>query len=118
MPAAVIQALIPNLTQTGDGDGADVPALALEVGQDPSSLSLLNGPNVKFGQLVAPEGAADPEAPGSRSRASLLNLTGRARRATPWPAQGSDSLLSRSLSQRSSNFKEAECRLPASPWAP
>jgi hypothetical protein len=47
MPAGVIQALIPNLTQTGDGDGADAPALALEVGQNPSSLSLLNGPDVK-----------------------------------------------------------------------
>jgi hypothetical protein len=37
MPAAVIQALMPCLTQIGDGNGADAPALALEVGQHPRS---------------------------------------------------------------------------------
>jgi len=42
-----------------DGDGADAPALALKVGQDPPSLSLLDGLDVELGQLVPPQGAAN-----------------------------------------------------------
>jgi len=34
-----------------DGDGADAPAFALKVGQDPPSLALLNGLEVELGQL-------------------------------------------------------------------
>ena len=39
----------------------DAPALALEVGQDSSSLPLLDGLNLKLGQLIAAKGAADPK---------------------------------------------------------
>jgi hypothetical protein len=49
------------LDPDGDGDGADAPALAFEVGQHPPSLSLLNGSDVELGQLVLPEGAADQQ---------------------------------------------------------
>src|SRR5258705_1896556 len=59
MPAAVIQALMPCSTQMGDGDGADAPALALEVGQHPPALALLDGLRIELGQLVPPEGAVD-----------------------------------------------------------
>jgi hypothetical protein len=37
----------------------DAPALALEVSQDPSSLPLLAGFELKLGQLIAAEGATD-----------------------------------------------------------
>jgi hypothetical protein len=37
----------------------DAPALALAVGQDPSCLPLLDGLDLKLGQLLAAEGAAD-----------------------------------------------------------
>ena len=47
------------LDPDGDGHGADAPALALEVGQDPTALPLLDGRDVELGQLVSPEGAAD-----------------------------------------------------------
>ena len=49
------------LDPDGDGNGADAPALALKVGQDPPSLSLLDGLDIELGQLVAPEGAADQQ---------------------------------------------------------
>jgi hypothetical protein len=41
-----------------DGDGADTPAFALEIGQHPPSLSLLNGLDVELGQLIPPQGTA------------------------------------------------------------
>ena len=50
---------MPCLTQIGDGDGADAPALALEVGQDPAAFPLLDGRDVELGQFVPPVGAAD-----------------------------------------------------------
>jgi hypothetical protein len=58
MPAAVIQALIPNFTQMGMVTVRMRPPLPSRSASThlPSSL---NGPDVKFGQLVAPEGAAD-----------------------------------------------------------
>jgi hypothetical protein len=40
------------LDPDGDGDGADAAALAFEVGQHPAPLSLLDGLDVKLGQLV------------------------------------------------------------------
>jgi hypothetical protein len=42
-----------------DGDRADARALALEVGQDPPSVSLLDGLDVELGHLVSPQGTAD-----------------------------------------------------------
>jgi hypothetical protein len=42
-----------------DGDGADAPAFALEIGQDHRPLPLLDGLDIELGQFVAPEGAAD-----------------------------------------------------------
>jgi hypothetical protein len=44
-----------------DGDGADAPALALKVGQHPAPLSLLDGLDVKLGQLIPPQRAADQQ---------------------------------------------------------
>jgi hypothetical protein len=58
-----------------DGHGADAPALALEVGQHPPSLPLLNGLDVKLGQLVPPEGAADQK---RQDHGVALALEGRA----------------------------------------
>jgi hypothetical protein len=40
----------------------DAPALALEVGQDSSSLPLLDGLDLKLGQLIAAGGAANQNA--------------------------------------------------------
>ena|SRR5260370_30358097 len=37
----------------------DAPALALKVGQDPFSLPLLDGLDLKLGQFIASEGAGD-----------------------------------------------------------
>jgi len=37
----------------------DAPALALEAGQDPHSLALLDSFELKLGQLIAAEGATD-----------------------------------------------------------
>jgi hypothetical protein len=42
-----------------DCDGADAPAFAFEVGQDPPPFPLLEGFDVEFSQFVPPEGAAD-----------------------------------------------------------
>jgi hypothetical protein len=47
------------LDPDGDGHGADAPAFAFEVSQDPPALSLLNGRDVELGQLVPPQGATD-----------------------------------------------------------
>jgi hypothetical protein len=51
----------PLLDPDRDGDGADAPAFALKVGQDPPSLALLDGLDVELGQLVLPQGAADQQ---------------------------------------------------------
>ncbi len=61
MPAAVIQALIPCLTQIGDGHGADASSLPFKVGQHPPPLALLDGLDVELGQLLPAQGAADQQ---------------------------------------------------------
>jgi hypothetical protein len=55
VPAAVIQALIPALTQIGMATvRMRRPPFALQVGQDPSSHSLPDGLHIEFGQLISP----------------------------------------------------------------
>jgi hypothetical protein len=49
--------MIALLDPDWDGDGADAPALAFEVGQYPPAFSLLDGLDVELGQLVPPQGA-------------------------------------------------------------
>jgi hypothetical protein len=47
------------LDPDGDGDGADASSLPFKVGQDPAPLPLLDSFDVKLGQLVPPQGAAN-----------------------------------------------------------
>ena len=42
-----------------DGDRADAASFAFKVGQDPAPLPLLDGLDVKLGQFVPPQGAAN-----------------------------------------------------------
>ena len=42
-----------------NGDGADASSLPFKVGQDPAPLPLLDGLDVKLGQFVPPQGAAN-----------------------------------------------------------
>jgi hypothetical protein len=66
---------MPCPTQMGMANGAETPALALEVGQNPAPLALLDGRYLEPGQFVPPQGAADRQ---RQDDVVALALQGRA----------------------------------------